>query len=515
MTEINRLTFSSKEIDFSRSRYLAEERIAALTGIPAELLNLGYETSDPMAKTNVATKKAPIFTHEGAKASHINPAQQLRRLVMAHMLWEDQFYIDGKSAAEQVAEAVKNVKAELVSEIAIEAREKQKLRHIPLFICRVMAGLPTHKHVVADTLARVIQRADELAEYVALYFKDGRQPLSAQSKKGLARAFQKFDEYQLAKYNRDGVVKLKDVAALAHFKPKEGVEGYTKALRKEGQVPELPEGSDMLDRLMRGDLKTPDTWEVSLSSGADKNESFERLILGGKLGGMALLRNLRNMKEAGTSKQLIAEALQNANLSRILPFRFIAAARAVPEYEDIIEPAMLRAAETLPKLRGKTCLVVDNSGSMYGAKVSAKSEIDRSDAACALAILAREVCEEVVILSFSDTPALVPTRRGFALADAVKRAVMPSATMTDFALDAAARYRYDRIIVITDEQSHQRIRAPLPGTKAYFINVASYQNGIGCGQWTHIDGWSEAVLDYIRISEEPTANEQWSPPEVM
>ena len=38
-----------------------------------------------------------------------------------------------------------------------------------------------------------------------------RQPVSAQVKKGLARALTKFDAYQLAKYDRDSAVKLRDV----------------------------------------------------------------------------------------------------------------------------------------------------------------------------------------------------------------------------------------------------------------------------------------------------------------
>ena len=33
--------------------------------------------------------------------------------------------------------------------------------------------------------------------------------------------------------------------------------------------------------------------------------------------------------------------------------------------------------------------------------------------------------------------------------------------------------------------------------KGYVINVAAYQRGIGYGKWNHIDGWSEAVFDYI------------------
>ena len=37
----------------------------------------------------------------------------------------------------------------------------------------------------------------------------------------------------------------------------------------------------------------------------------------------------------------------------------------------------------------------------------------------------------------------------------------------------------------------------------YVINVASYRNGIGYGTWTHIDGWSESVVEYIRELERP------------
>lgn len=435
-----------------------------------------------MAKTNIAAKQAPKFTYEGAPASQINAKQQLRRLVMAHMLWEDQFYVDGQSSALMVAAGVKAVKAEDVAAIAIEAREKMKLRHIPLWLVRCMAALPSHRHVVADTLARIIQRPDELSEYVSLYWKGKRQPLSAQSKKGLARAFTKFNEYQLAKYNQDGAVKLRDVLFLSHAKPLND------------------EQAAVWKRLVDGTLTTPDTWEVALSAGADKGETFTRLVTEKKLGGMALLRNLRNMMQSGVTKEFAADALAKANFSRVLPFRFIAAAKHVPQWEDVIEPAMLNAAGALAKLPGKTAIVVDNSGSMYGTKVSAKSEMDRSDAACALAILAREICEDVVVVGFGSTASVIPARRGFALRDAIQRGP-GGGTYTQSALSLAAREGYDRLILITDEQSHQAISG-IPNTRKYVINVAAYRNGIGYGEFTHIDGWSEAVLDYIRQAEE-------------
>ena len=58
---------------------------------------------------------------------------------------------------------------------------------------------------------------------------------------------------------------------------------------------------------------------------------------------------------------------------------------------------------------------------------------------------------------------------------------------------------YDRLIVITDEQAHDSV--PAPKGKGYMINVASARNGVGYGHWAHIDGWSEAVVEYIRELE--------------
>lgn len=442
-----------------------------------------------MARQNLGTSASRIETHEGATAQHINPEQQLRRLVMAHLLWEDTFYIDEAPAAAQVIQAVAQCSPATVANMAVEARSLMKLRHVPLLIVRAMAKLDKHKALVASTLAEVIQRADELAEFVAIYDpkylsrgSDGKQKLSAQVKKGLARAFVKFDAYQLAKYNRDTGIKLRDVLFLCHAKPKDD------------------EQAAVWKQLIDGTLAAPDTWEVALSSGADKGETFTRLIKEGNLGALALLRNLRNMAEERVDKDLIFDALNKMKLDRVLPFRFITAARYAPQWEPEIEQVMFKALMGMAKLPGKTAIICDNSGSM-GAKVSAKSELSRFDAAGALAILVREICEETVVVSFGTTAHLIPARRGFALRDAIHSAPTGGSTNTQDALLLAAKKGYDRVIVITDEQSHQRVKNPLIGTKGYFLNVGNYKNGIGYGEWTHIDGWSEAVLDFIREVE--------------
>ena len=143
-------------------------------------------------------------THEGALAVVVSPELALRRSVLACMLWEDEFYEDGVAIAGRIRELVPKVDAAKVAALAVEARTAMKLRHAPLLLVREMARHTTHRGLVAETMAAVIQRADELAEFVAIYWKDGRAPLSGQVKKGLAAAFGKFDEYALAKYNQIG-----------------------------------------------------------------------------------------------------------------------------------------------------------------------------------------------------------------------------------------------------------------------------------------------------------------------
>lgn len=443
-------------------------------------------------RTNTAVKSTPIYTHEGAVATRINPELQLRRLTLATMLFEDQFYVDGKTISEAILEATKHVKADKVAALAVECREAQKLRHMPLFLVRELARRKdVAAGLVSEALAAVIQRADELAEFLALYWKDqpGKKTLSAQVKKGLAAAFRKFSAYDLAKYNRDNAVKLRDVLFLCHAKPKDEAQA---AIWKQ---------------LVDGTLPAPDTWEVKLSAGEgkkteeQKKEHWSGLLAENKLGALALLRNLRNMQEAGVSLDEIRPALLKMKVDRVLPFRFISAARYAPKLEPELEQAMLKCLGEHEKITGKTVLLLDVSGSME-AVVSAKSEISRMDAACGVAMLLREVCSDVVVYTFSSQTMLVPSRRGFALRDAIVQSQPHGSTYTRAAVDRInIQEQYDRLIVITDEQAADGPGNPKGESKGYFINVASNQNGIGYGRWTHIDGWSEACIDFIRESE--------------
>lgn len=436
-----------------------------------------------MARLNLMKIAWGSRTHEGGPARDISPELALRRSVLACLLWEDQFYEDGVEIAGRIRELVPEVKPEAVAALAIEACSKMKLRHAPLLLVREMARQKEHRALVSHTLAQVIQRADELAEFVAIYWKDGKTPLSAQVKKGLAQAFRKFDEYQLAKYDRSGPVRLRDVLFLCHAKPRDS------------------EQVELWKRLIEGELKTPDTWEVALSSGANKKEAWERLLRDNKLGALALLRNLRNMKEAGVDETLVLAGIASMNSARVLPFRFLAAGRYTPQWEETLERAMLSSLAKQETLPGRTVLLVDVSGSMT-ALLSRRSEMLRTDAAYGLAILLREICEKASVFTFSDDLVEVPPRRGFALRDALDSSQRHNGTYLGRALGKIDQ-KYNRIIVITDEQAHDRV--PGPQGRGYLINVASYKSGVGYGAWTHIDGWSEAVVEYVRGLEQIAA----------
>ncbi len=419
-------------------------------------------------------------THEGAKVKAIKPAEQLTRLTLAHMLWENQFYVDGKTSAELIRATVAKCTPEFVAKLALTARTDYKLRHVPLLLTRELIRTGKAK---AEDINNVIQRPDEMAELLSIYWKDGKTALSTQLKKGLALAFGKFPEYALAKWDKNSAaISMRDVMFLVHPKPENDFQ------------------AEMFKRVANKELKTPDTWEVALSGGADKKETFERLMDEGKLGALAFLRNLRNMVESGVDERIIREFATGLDVSKVLPFRYIAAARIVPQFEDMLESMMLKSLESHEKLPGKTRLLVDVSSSMYTAKVSLKSDITRQDASLALAMLCREICEDVDIFSFSGKAIRIAPRRGFALADAVKTSQGCSGTSLGTSIRETDG-KYDRTIVITDEQSRDQVTAPKGHNKGYVINVGSYENGVNHGAWTTITGFSEAVIDYILAAE--------------
>lgn len=462
-------------------------------------------------KSNVSSKvrKVPTVTHEGAPAVIPQAQEQLVRLTATCMLFENTFYEPGSVIAQNITQAIKSVSPEYAAKVARMARNDFKLRHVPMFIMSQLAysikerrGTPP-KGVIEDGLADIIQRADEVSEFLVIHakvngvnanFSKGvglgklKMIMSSQIKKGLARAFTKFDAYRLAKYNRDDVpVTLKQALFLCHAKPKDKAQ------------------EDLWKKLVDGTLESPNTWEVRLSRGENKKAVFEDLLRNKQIGDLALLRNLRNMSQVNVDRRLISEAIAASKFRRVLPFRFVAAAKFAPEFAAELSDAMVRASEGT--LAGHTVIVIDVSGSMDGP-LSEKSQMNRIDAAGALAAILREQCPSVRVFTFSDREVEVKNFRGLAMVDGVNQSQYHSGTQLASSLAAIHKKvgTVDRLVVVTDEQAHFDSRygsiTPPFGTHSYVINVAGYAPALNLsGGWMRFNGFSERIIDFIRWHE--------------
>lgn len=461
-----------------------------------------------MSKLNPRTKPAPKFDTErlaggsGALAARQSNVALLRRAVLANLLWEDVAYMDGVSVANEIKRLIPLCPAIDVYNIALEARLMQKLRHTPLFIAAEMCKYPEHKLFVKALLPQIITRADMLTDFLAIYWKDGKKPIANQVKKGLELAFHNFNEYKLAKYDRDAAIKLRDVMFLVHAKPKNQYE------------------QELFKKVADRTLTPPETWEVLLSRGDDKKATWTKLITEKKIGGLAMLRNIANMQKAHVDRKIIQEGLANLRSSMLLPLDFWKAARMNPEFERDIEDSMIEAYKNLPKLPGKTLFIVDVSGSM-GSLTSGNSNFNRMDQACAMAILAANQCEDykLVATAGNDSSRIQASewiqypKRGFALAPQImetRKRIGGGGIFTRQCLEWC-RYKFsdkkfDRIIIFSDSQDcdYPDKRVPKPfGTYNYIVDVSAHTRGVNYkGVWTaEVSGWSEHFLTYIAALE--------------
>lgn len=268
--------------------------------------------------------------HEGAIAWRMTPEWELYTTVVTTMGVEDKFYERGDNRVRRIADLVRKVKPEYVAQLAVYARKEMHLRSVPMLLLVELARCHRGDSLVSRAVSRTVQRADEISELLMCYqWRTGKKDLtglSSQLRKGLAEAFNHFDEYQFAKYDRTGrKVTLRDALLLVHPKPKD-----------ERQ-------KEIFKKILNDSLETPYTWETELSrigqerfdSLTDKKEAvrkvWQELIASRRMGYMATLRNLRNVLEASiddsTMEQMCnylanSEAVKN---SKQLPFRFLSA----------------------------------------------------------------------------------------------------------------------------------------------------------------------------------------------
>ncbi len=268
--------------------------------------------------------------HQNAVSWRMTPEWELYTTVVTTMGTENKFYESGDNRVRRIADLVRKVDPEFVACLAVYAREEMHLRSVPLLFLVELAQCHRDDSLVSRAVSRVVQRADEITELLMCYqWRMGRNKLnklSSQIRKGLAESFNRFDEYQFAKYNRtDRKVTLRDALSLVHPRPKD---------EKQAEI---------FRKIVKGTLETPYTWETELSAAGKlataskkskseaKREVWRQLVRSGRLGYMAMLRNLRNMIYCRLDEetvQMVCDRLAAPNevrKSKQLPFRFLSA----------------------------------------------------------------------------------------------------------------------------------------------------------------------------------------------
>ena len=369
-------------------------------------------------KFNIAKKtKKKIKNHQGATAYKMTPRMELYTSVVTASL-SNNFYESGADRLKRIQKLIEIVDPEFTAKLAVYTREEMYLRSVPLVLATELSKVHKGDSLVKKTVQRVIGRADEITELLAYYqlanYRMGNKKLNKLSKqvqKGVAAAFNKFDEYQFAKYNRSTTVTLKDALFLTHPKAKDEAQ------------------QTLFNKIAQDTLETPYTWEVQLSTlgqqkfATDKKRAravkakWEELIESGRLGYMALMRNLRNILQAevGTKYiKIVGERLsspQAVRRSKQLPFRFLSAYRELEELKfsqtgylmDCLEEAIKVSVENLKGFGLDTTVVLasDVSGSMQ-RPISAKSKVQCYDIGLLLSMLMRSKCKNVISGIFGD-----------------------------------------------------------------------------------------------------------------
>ena len=494
---------------------------------------------------NFKSKSQPVKTinHAGAPAFKMTPEMELYTAVVTSML-SDNTYEKGTDRLKRITALIQESNPVFVAQLAVYARENMHLRSMPLVLAVELAKIHTGDDLVSRLVARVIQRADELTEILACYaMANQRQTatkslakLSKQVQRGVGMAFNKFDEYQFAKYNRDGSIKLRDVLFLTHPKPKNEAQ----------QV--------VFNKIARNELDTPYTWETELSAlgqvkfateaarAAAVTQKWEELIHSNKLGYMALLRNLRNILDANVSPaamQKVCATLADPHQvrqSRQLPFRFLSAYRELVKHTSGYTGSVLSALElavqaSVVNVRGfgfdtAVAIAADVSGSMQKT-ISAKSKIMAYDIGLMLAMMLRSKCQNVVSGMFGDTWKIIqfPTNAILNNVQEMYRREGEVGYSTNGHLvieDLIHRnIRMDKVMLFTDCQlwnstgvgtiqgSWTKYRALVaPNAKLYLFDLGGYGQSpldLSKGNGVHlIAGWSDKIFDVLAALDEGT-----------
>lgn len=460
-----------------------------------------------MSRFNTVSSVEKTVNLAGGEAYYQSPELELVSIMLTSFA-NDQFYRKSNDVFERLKVLIGLSDKLFVAKAAVFARTQFGMRSITHCVASELA-----MHISGELWAkrfydRIIYRPDDMTEILSYHtVQNGKIPNSM--KKGLAKAFDKFDRYALAKYRGEGKgFKLIDVVNLVHPSPTES-------------------NKDALADLVKGELKSFDTWESELSKAGQlatsedekmslKKEVWVKLLTEKKLGYFALLRNLRNIVEqAPESLNIALESLTNETLikkSLVLPFRFLSAFDEIEKLNDgkIIRQVLMSlntavdiAVNNVPKFEGETLVVLDTSSSMEGKPATIGSLF--------AAVLAKS--NNADLMTFDANARYVNYNPSESTITISKKIKFNGGSTNFQSIFQTANKAYDRIIILSDMQGWVGYHTPSKEyhdyksvTKSDPFIYSFDLNSYGSMQFPEskvccLAGFSEKVFDIMKLLE--------------
>lgn len=462
----------------------------------------------------------------GGSAYKESPQLQLVSLLLSSFV-QDQFYRSATGQLVELANLAEGMKDKrFLGKAAIYARKEFGMRSITHALAAEIARLVKGETWTGNFFTQIVDRPDDMLEIVSYYLKlygnkhttdKGRtvsRPLPNAMKRGfrnklsLSKGEGGFDEYQLAKYRKDNAeFSMIDLINLLH-----------------------PQSNKAINKLMRGQLRTTgQTWESTVSAAGTaenveeaKTQAWGDLLSRGRLGYMALIKNLRNISQTKDDNviKMAAEALVDENKilkSRVFPFRLQTAydelrkANANRRLIDGLHDAVDISLGNIPNLPGKTLVALDTSGSMTWHKGDDNKTPLRIGSLFASALY-KQLNADIIHFSHN-AEYLNPTTRQSVLqmANWIEDKAYAGGTNFSAIFDKADK-AYDRIIILSDMQSWigNTEQAFKSYSKKYNVNPSLYcfdLQGYGDLQFPQskvytMSGFSEKILNIMEVLEQ-------------
>lgn len=470
-----------------------------------------------MSKFNTPAVGTKTTNLAGGSAYSESPELELVSLLLTSFV-QDKFYESAQAQVDRVQSLVKQVDPEFAAKAAVYARQEMGMRSISHVLAVALIPYLKGTDFGRDFYKAVVRRPDDMTEMFALFLSTREEKFIPMAmREGFKEAFDKFDNYRIAKYRGEGKkFSLVDLVNIVHPIPTE-------------------KNADALRHLVEGTLVSTDTWEAKLTE-AGKSENVEEsksqawgsLLSDGQLGYFAALRNIRNILEQAPDQIDALVSLlkdpEKIKTSLVLPFRFLTALEAlrvgnVPiptSVLDAIVEAVDISLENVPVMDGKTLVMLDESGSMtfspYGGNRTPPARIGALFAAA----LVRANNADLVMFDLSARYINLPPAPILTQAVLMEREMHGGGTNLNAAFDliTGQHQKYDRIIILSDMQSWAHHRSGPAMVEKYTSAVGQRPiiysfdlNGYGTLSFPEkqvfaIAGFSEKVFEVMKMLEE-------------